>query len=61
MRIEGAIVKLAKEEKIGETFFLLLEANADQARAAGAMTNLHQRAMAEKDKQSATIRRLNCC
>jgi len=60
MRMEGAIVKLAKEGKIDETFLLLLEANADQARAAGAvgpaelMVKLRQRAMAEKDKQSAT-------
>lgn len=60
MRMEGAIVKLAKEGKIDEPFLLLLEANADQARAAGAngpaelMTKLRQRAMAEKDKQSAS-------
>ena len=60
MRMEGAIVKLAKEEKIDESFLLLLEANADQARAAGAMgpaqlmDKLRKRAMAEKDKQSAT-------
>jgi hypothetical protein len=60
MRMEGAIVKLAKEGKIDEPFLLLLEANADQARAAGAMgpaqlmDKLRKRAMAEKDKQSAT-------
>lgn len=60
MRMEGAIVKLAKEGKIDEPFLLLLEANADQARAAGAtgpaelMLKLRTRAMAEKDKQSAT-------
>jgi len=60
MRMEGAIVRLAKESKIDETFLLLLEANADQARAAGAigpaelMTKLRKRAMAEKDKQSAS-------
>lgn len=60
MRMEGAIVKLAKEGKIDEPFLLLLEANADQARAAGAtgpaelMTKLRKRAMAEKDKQSAS-------
>lgn len=60
MRMEGAIVKLAKEGKIDEPFLLLLEANADQARAAGAvgpaelMLKLRKRAMAEKDKQSAT-------
>lgn len=60
MRMEGAIVKLAKEGKIDEPFLLLLEANADQARAAGAtgpadlMDKLRKRAMGEKDKQSAT-------
>jgi hypothetical protein len=60
MRMEGAIVKLAKEGKIDEPFLLLLEANADQAKAAGAtgpaelMLKLRQRAMAEKDKQSAS-------
>mmetsp|Transcript_27856 Transcript_27856/g.52510 ORF Transcript_27856/g.52510 Transcript_27856/m.52510 type:complete len:539 (+) Transcript_27856:157-1773(+) len=60
MRMEGAIVKLAKEGKIDEPFLLLLEANADQARAAGAigpaelMTKLRQRAITEKDKQSTT-------
>lgn len=60
MRMEGAIVKLAREGRIDESFLLLLEANADQARAAGAtgpadlMMKLRRRAMAEKDKQSAT-------
>ena len=60
MRMEGAIVKLAKEGRIDEPFLLLLEANADQARAAGAngpaelMTRLRKRAVQEKDKQSAT-------
>jgi len=60
MRMEGAIVKLAKEGRIDEPFLLLLEANADQAMAAGAtgpaelMKKLRKRAMAEKDKQSAT-------
>lgn len=60
MRMEGAIVKLAKEGKVDEPFLLLLEANADQARAAGAtgpaelMDKLRKRAMGEKDKQSAT-------
>ena len=56
MRMEGAIVRLAKEGKIDEPFLLRLEANADQARAVGAiglaelMTKLRKRAMAEKDK-----------
>lgn len=60
MRMEGAIVKLGREGKIDEPFLLLLEANADQARAAGAtgpaelMLKLRARAMAEKDKSSAT-------
>ncbi len=60
MRMEGAIVKLAKEGRIDEPFLLLLEANADQAMAAGAtgpaelMKKLRARAMAEKDKQSAS-------
>lgn len=58
MRMEGVIVKLAKEDKIDEAFLLLLEANADQARAAGAvgpadlMMKLRERAILEKDKQS---------
>ena len=60
MRMEGAIVKLAKEGRIDEAFLLLLEANADQARAAGAtgpaelMMKLKQRATQEKDKQAAS-------
>lgn len=60
MRMEGAIVKLAKEGRIDEPFLLLLEANADQAMAAGAtgpaqlMRKLRARAMSEKDKQSAS-------
>eukprot|EP00571_Detonula_confervacea_P000281 CAMPEP_0172329942 /NCGR_PEP_ID=MMETSP1058-20130122/61142_1 /TAXON_ID=83371 /ORGANISM="Detonula confervacea, Strain CCMP 353" /LENGTH=481 /DNA_ID=CAMNT_0013047137 /DNA_START=1110 /DNA_END=2555 /DNA_ORIENTATION=- len=60
MRMEGAIVALAKEGKIDESFLLLLEANADQARAAGAtgpadlMVKLRKRAESEKDKQSAS-------
>ena len=60
MRMEGAIVKMAREGKIDEAFLLLLEANADQADAAGAtgpaqlMRKLQKRAMEEKDKQSST-------
>jgi len=60
MRMEGAIVKLAREGKADEPFLLLLEANANQAEAAGAqgpaqlMRKLGQRAMAEKDKQSSS-------
>jgi len=58
MRMEGAIVRLAREGKIDEPFLLLLEANADQAKKAGAegpaqlMLKLKDRAMDEKDKQS---------
>ena len=58
--MEGAIVRLAREGKIDEPFLLLLEANANQAEAAGAqgpaqlMRKLGQRAMAEKDKQSSS-------
>ena len=53
-------MRLAREGKGDEPFLLLLEANADQARAAGAagpaelMDKLRQRAMTEKDKQSST-------
>jgi hypothetical protein len=60
MRMEGVIVKLAKEGKVDEPFLLLLEANANQASAAGAegparlMRRLGERAMEEKDKQSQT-------
>jgi hypothetical protein len=36
MRMEGAVVKMARDGKIDEPFLLLLEANANQARAAGA-------------------------
>jgi hypothetical protein len=57
MRMEGAIVKLAREGKVDEPFLLLLEANATQARDAGAlgpaqlMDKLRARAAEEKDKQ----------
>lgn len=57
MKMEGIIVKLAREGKIDETFLLLLEANRDQARNAGAngpadlMDRLRKRAIDEKDKQ----------
>jgi hypothetical protein len=60
MRMEGFIVKMAKQGIIDEPFLLLLEANANQAAAAGAqgpaqlMKRLGQRAMEEKDKQSQT-------
>lgn len=58
MLMEGAVLRLAREGKVDESFLLLLEANADQARAAGAngpaelMDRLRERAMAEKDRQS---------
>jgi len=60
MRMEGVIVKMARDGQIDEPFLLLLEANANQALAAGAqgpaqlMKRLGQRAMEEKDKQSSS-------
>lgn len=57
MKMEGAIVRLAREGKIDEAFLLLLEANETQARGAGAtgpaelMKKLRLRAADEKDKQ----------
>ncbi|KAL3925793.1 MAG: hypothetical protein SGILL_000174 [Bacillariaceae sp.] len=60
MRMEGAIVKMAREGKIDESFLLLLEANETQARDAGAngpaelMKRLRLRASEEKDKQIAS-------
>jgi hypothetical protein len=59
-RMEGAIVKLARENGIDESFLLLLEANETQARDAGAigpadlMKRLRERAADEKDKQATT-------
>jgi len=56
MKMEGAIVRLARENKIDEPFLLLLEANELQARDAGAtgpaelMKKLRLRAAEEKDK-----------
>lgn len=56
MKMEGAIVRLAREGKIDEPFLLLLEANESQARDAGAMgpaelmKKLRFRAAEEKDK-----------
>jgi len=58
MRMEGAIVKLGKEGQIDEPFLLLLEANANQAKAAGAagpaqlMMKLKKKAAEEKDRNS---------
>ena len=60
MRMEGAVVKLAREGKIDESFLLLLEANETQARDAGAqgpadlMRKLRMRAADEKDKQQSS-------
>jgi hypothetical protein len=60
MRMEGAIVKMAREGKVDEPFLLLLEANASQARDAGAlgasqlMDKLRARALDEKDKQASS-------
>jgi hypothetical protein len=58
MRMEGALVKLAREGRVNEAFLLLLEANENQARSAGAdgpaqlMNRLRKRAIDEKDKQA---------
>lgn len=60
MKMEGLIVKMAREGKIDESFLLLLEANETQARDAGAtgpaalMKRLRLRAVEEKDKQAST-------
>ncbi|EEC47374.1 predicted protein [Phaeodactylum tricornutum CCAP 1055/1] len=60
MKMEGAIVRLAREGKVDEPFLLLLEANETQARDAGAtdaanlMKRLKKRATDEKDKQSSS-------
>lgn len=60
MQMEGAIVKLAREGAIDESFLLLLEANETQARDAGAigpaelMKKLRNRAAQEKDKNAST-------
>ncbi|KAG7364272.1 hypothetical protein IV203_037474 [Nitzschia inconspicua] len=60
MKMEGAIIKMAREGKVDESFLLLLEANETQARDAGAngpaelMKRLRLRAVEEKDKQMAS-------
>jgi hypothetical protein len=57
MKMEGAIIKIAREGKVDEAFLLLLEANENQAKSAGAsgpaqlMNRLRMRAIEEKDKQ----------
>lgn len=57
MKMEGALVRLAREGRVDEAFLLLLEANETQARDAGAagpaelMKKLRMRAAEEKDKQ----------
>lgn len=59
-RMEGAIIKMAREGKVDEPFLLLLEANATQARDANAlmaaelMDKLRGRALEEKDKQASS-------
>jgi hypothetical protein len=59
-KMEGAIVKMAREGQIDEAFLLLLEANENQAKDAGAtgpaqlMERLRKRAMEEKDKQASS-------
>lgn len=58
LRMEGMVLKMVRENKVDEAFLLLLEANANQARMAGAngpaelMDRLQKRAMEEKDKQA---------
>jgi len=60
MRMEGLIVKMVREEQVDESFLLLLEANENQAREAGAMgpaelmKRLRLRAAEEKDKQASS-------
>ncbi|VEU36107.1 unnamed protein product [Pseudo-nitzschia multistriata] len=60
MRMEGAIIKMCREDKIDESFLLLLEVNENQAREAGAMgpaelmKRLRLRAAEEKDKQASS-------
>jgi hypothetical protein len=59
-KMEGAVIKMAREGRVDEAFLLLLEANEQQARAAGAlgpaqlMERIRKRAMEEKDKQSSS-------
>ncbi|GMH70188.1 hypothetical protein TrVE_jg2419 [Triparma verrucosa] len=56
-RMEGEIIKLARDGGVDESFLLLLEANINQATAAGAtdvaavMNKLKLKAETEKDKQ----------
>ena len=60
-RMEGEIVKLSREDKIDESFLLLLEANAEQAKAAGAldaeavMRRLKVKADKEKDRSTKAV------
>uniref|UniRef100_A0A6T8J2K2 Uncharacterized protein n=1 Tax=Proboscia inermis TaxID=420281 RepID=A0A6T8J2K2_9STRA len=60
MRMEGAIVKMCRNDEVDETLLLLLEANAVQAEQAGAigaaelMRKLKNRADAEKDKNASS-------
>lgn len=60
MRMEGMIVKMVREDEIDESFLLLLEANENQARDAGAMgpaelmKRLRLRTAEEKDKQASS-------
>lgn len=60
MKMEGMLVRMARDGKLDESFLLLLEANETQARDAGAngpaelMKRLRMRAIEEKDKQAST-------
>jgi len=57
MKMEGAVVRLAREGRIDEPWLLLVEANENQARAAGAMGpaevmgRLRKKAQYEMDKK----------
>ena len=59
-KMEGAVIKMVREGKVDEAFLLLLEANENQALAAGAtgpaqiMSRIRLRAVEEKDKQSSS-------
>jgi hypothetical protein len=59
-KMEGAVIKMVREGKIDEAFLLLLEANENQALAAGAtgpaqiMSRIRLRAVEEKDRQSSS-------
>ena len=65
-RMEGEIIKLARDGGVDESFLLLLEANINQAMDAGAteiaavMNRLKTKAEQEKDKQQTKKLRPRC-